>query len=174
MAFDLHEAEAQLSRTPAVLRAWFTGLQDAWLSADEGPGTFSPREVLAHLIHGERVDWLPRARRILAHGEAQPFEPFERRGFLDEAERWSLDALLAEFERLRAENLAALEEMRLTPSDLARTGMHPGLGRVTLAQLLAAWVVHDLDHAAQIARVMAKRHKAEVGPWVDYLPILTR
>ena len=174
MPFDLEEAQAQLARTPAVLRAWFTGLQEPWLRADEGPATFSPRDVLAHLIYGERVDWLPRARIILEQGEARPFEPFDRGGFLDEAKAWSLEALLAEFEGLRARNLAALHAMKLSPADLARTGMHPGLGRVTLAQLLAAWVVHDLDHVAQIARVMAKRSKAEVGPWVDYLPLLTR
>lgn len=174
MPFDLEEAKAQLSRTPAVLRAWFNGLQAPWLEADEGPGTFSPRAVLAHLIHGERVDWMPRARIILDHGEARPFEPFDRRGFLDEAEGWTMEALLAEFERLRAGNLAALDAMKLSPADLARTGAHPGLGRVTLSQLLAAWVVHDLDHVAQVARIMAKRCKAEVGPWVDYLPLLTR
>lgn len=174
MPFDLEAAKAQLSRTPAVLRAWFTGLQEPWLRADEGRGTFSSRDVLAHLIYGERVDWMPRARIILDHGEARPFDPFDRRGFLDEAKGWTLEALLAEFERLRAQNLAALDALKLTPADLARTGAHPGLGRVTLAQLLAAWVVHDLDHVAQIARVMAKRYKTEVGPWVDYLPLLTR
>lgn len=174
MSFDLEEAKAQLARTPGALRAWFTGLQPSWLVADEGPGTFSPREVLAHLIHGERVDWMARARIILEQGEAQPFEPFDRRGFLDEAKGWTVEALLDEFEGLRRANLEALDATRLTPADLARTGAHPGLGRVTLAQLLAAWVVHDLDHVAQIARVMAKRCKAEVGPWVDYLPLLTR
>ncbi|MBS1765979.1 MAG: DinB family protein [Acidobacteria bacterium] len=174
MPFDLEEAQAHLSRTPEALQAWFTGLQDPWLSEDEGPGTFSPRDVLAHLIYGERVDWMPRARIILEHGETRPFEPFDRRGFLDEAKGWTVDALLAEFGRLRSQNLAALEAMKLSPEDLARTGMHPGLGRVTLAQLLAAWIVHDLDHVAQISRVMAKRYKAEVGPWVDYLPLLTR
>lgn len=174
MPFDLEESASQLARTPHLLRAWFTGLQTPWLEADEGPNTFSPRDVLAHLIYGERVDWMPRACIILDHGEARPFEPFDRRGFLDEAKGWTMEALLAEFERLRAGNLAALDAMKLSPTDLARTGMHPGLGRVTLAQLLSAWVVHDLDHVAQIARVMAKRCKAEVGPWVDYLPVLTR
>ena len=174
MPFDLEEAKAQLSRTPAVLRAWFTGLQEAWLEADEGPDTFSARDVLAHLIYGERVDWIPRARLILDCGETRPFEPFDRRGFLDEAKSWTLAALLDEFERLRRANLDALGEMDLSPADLRRTGMHPGLGRVTFEQLLASWVVHDLNHLAQAARVMAKRCKAEVGPWVDYLPVLTR
>ncbi len=174
MPFDLDEAKAQLTRTPALLRAWFLGLQEAWLMADEGPETFSARDVLAHLIHGERVDWIPRARLILGHGEARPFEPFDRRGFLDEAKRWTLEALLDEFERLRRANLEAVDAMRLSAADLRRTGLHPGLGRVTLEQLLATWVVHDLNHIAQIARVMAKRYKAGVGPWVDYLPLLTR
>lgn len=174
MPFDLEEAKAQLSRTPAVLRAWFPGLQGPWLEADEGPGTFSARDVLAHLIYGERVDWIPRARIILDHGEARPFEPFDRRGFLDEAKGWTLSALLDEFERLRRANLDALGAMGLSPADLRRTGMHPGLGRVTLEQLLASWVVHDLNHLGQVARVMAKRYKAGVGPWVDYLPVLTR
>lgn len=174
MAFDLAEARAQLARTPAVARAWFTGLPEAWLLADEGPDTFSPRDVLAHLIYGERVDWLARTRIILEQGMARPFDPFDRRGFLDEARGWSLEALLAEFERLRARNLAELEGFGLEVRDLARKGAHPGLGAVTLEQLLAAWVVHDLGHLAQAARVMAKRYKAEVGPWVGYLPILTR
>ncbi|HTL98544.1 MAG TPA: DinB family protein [Holophagaceae bacterium] len=174
MPFDLEEAKAQLARTPSVFRAWFTGLQDPWLEADEGPDTFSARDVLAHLIFGERTDWMPRTRIILEHGEARPFEPFDRRGFLDEAKGWAIDALLAEFERLRAENLASLDGMALSPADLRRTGMHPGLGRVTLEQLLAAWVVHDLGHIAQAARVMSKRCKTAVGPWLDYLPVLTR
>ena len=174
MPFDLEEAKAQLARTPGLLRAWFRGLQEPWLTADEGPETFSPRDVLAHLIHGERVDWMPRTRMILDHGEARPFEPFDRRGLLDEAKDWTIEALLAEFDQMRAQNLVALDALNLSPADLARTGAHPGLGRVTMSQLLAAWVVHDLGHLAQIARVMAKRYKSEVGPWLDYLPVVTR
>lgn len=174
MAFDLDEARTQLARTPGVFRSWFTELPESWLVADEGPDTFSPRDVLAHLIFGERTDWMPRVRIILEQGESRPFEPFDRRGFLDEARGWSPDALLAEFERLRAANLEALDSLRIQPTDLARKGAHPGLGAVTLEQLLAAWVVHDLGHIAQAARVMSKRYKAAVGPWVDYLPVLTR
>lgn len=174
MPLDLAEARAQLTRTPGTLRAWLSGLPESWLSADEGPGTFNPRDVLAHLIYGERVDWIPRTRIILEHGEGRPFEPFDRRGFLDEAKCWNLDALLDEFERLRLANLSAFDALRLRPEDLRRTGAHPGLGTITLEQLLAAWVVHDLGHLAQIARVMAKRLETEVGPWVDYLPVLTR
>ena len=174
MAFDLEEARAQLARTPTVFRTWFTGLPEPWLDADEGPETFTARDILAHLIYGERVDWIPRARIIFEHGESRPFEPFDRRGFLDEARGWSLEALLAEFERLRAANLLALSALHIQVQDLARKGAHPGLGAVTLEQLLAAWVVHDLGHIAQAARVMSKRYKAAVGPWVDYLPVLTR
>ena len=174
MPFDLQEAQAQLARTPAVFRAWFTGLPESWLLADEGPDTFSPRDVLAHLIFGERTDWIPRVRIVVEQGESHPFEPFDRRGFLDEARGWGLESLLAEFEGLRAANLEALAALNLQPSDLARKGAHPGLGAVTLEQLLAAWVVHDLGHIAQAARVMSKRYKAAVGPWLDYLPVLTR
>lgn len=174
MPIHLDEARAQLERTPGVLRAWFTGIPEAWLQADEGPDTFSPRDVLAHLIHAERVDWMPRMRIILEHGEEKAFEPFARRGFLDEARGWSLEALLTEFERLRLVNLRALGAVSLQPSDWERKGTHPGLGPVTLENLMAAWVVHDLGHLGQIARVLAKHYKTAVGPWVDYLPILTR
>lgn len=174
MAFDLDEARTQLARTPGVFRSWFTELPERWLVTDEGPDTFSPRDVLAHLIFGERTDWMPRVRIILEQGESRPFEPFDRRGFLDEARDWSLEALLTEFERLRTANLDALSALRLQATDLARKGAHPGLGAVTLEQLLAAWVVHDLGHIAQAARVMSKRYKAAVGPWMDYLPVLTR
>ncbi|HJW09576.1 MAG TPA: DinB family protein [Holophagaceae bacterium] len=174
MAFSLIEAEAQLARTPGLLKSWFTGLPEASLLADEGPDTFSARDVLAHLIYGERTNWLPRARIILQHGEARPFVPFDRRGFLDEARGWTLDALLDEFQRAREDNLSALRALGLGEADLGRRGTHPALGSVTLEQLLATWVVHDLGHVAQAARVMAKRYRAEVGPWLDYLPVLTR
>ena len=174
MTFNLDEALAQLDRTPATFRVWFVGLPGSWLAADEGPDTFSPLDVLAHLISGERSDWLARVRIVLELGESRPFEPFDRRGFLEEARSWSLEALLGEFERLRAANLSALSALNLTPADLRRKGLHPGLGPVTLEQLLAAWVVHDLGHLAQAARVMAKCYRIDVGPWGDYLPVLTR
>ncbi|HJW43197.1 MAG TPA: DinB family protein [Geothrix sp.] len=174
MTLQLDEAMAQLRCTPAVLRAWLGDLPEAWLVADEGPDTFSPRKVLAHLISGERSDWLIRVRIILEHGEARPFDPFDRHGFLAEAETWALNDLLQEFERLRAANLAALAALKLGEVAFTQRGTHPALGVVTLEQLLSTWVVHDLGHIAQIARVMAKRYKADVGPWVDYLPVLTR
>jgi hypothetical protein len=168
------QTDALLLRTPATLRAWFTGLSEAWLTADEGPDTFGARDVLTHLIHGERTDWMPRLRLILAHGESRAFEPFDRRGFLAEARTWTVEALLDEFARLRAENLRDLRALSLSQEDLARRGTHPALGAVTVEQLLAAWVVHDLGHLAQAARVMAKRYSLETGPWIDYLPVLTR
>lgn len=174
MPFDLAESHAQLARTPEVLAAWLPGLPPAWLEADEGPDTFSPRDVIAHLIQAERSDWLPRVRMILEVGESQAFPPFDRRAFQEEARTWTVEALAAEFRRLRQESLAALDALALAPSDLARRGAHPAFGPVTLQQLLATWTVHDLGHLAQIARVMAKRYKAEVGPWIEYLPILTR
>lgn len=174
MAFHLNEALVQLTHTPITLRAWFSGLPEAWLHADEGPETFSPRDVLAHLIYGERVDWLPRVRTILEQGDSVPFEPFDRRGFLDEARSWTLEALLSEFATLREKHVAEVAALNLSSADLQRRGRHPSLGSVTLEHLLAAWVVHDLDHMAQIARVMAKRYGAEVGPWRNYLPVLTR
>lgn len=174
MILDLTEIHAQLARTPALLQSWFTGLPDPCLTTDEGPDTFSARDVLAHLIFGERTDWMARVRLILEHGEGRPFEPFDRRGFLDEARAWPLEDLLTEFQRLRSANLDALAALNLTPADLTKTGLHPALGPVTLGQLLATWVVHDLGHVAQAARVLAKRYRAEVGPWIDYLPVLTR
>lgn len=174
MPIQVNEARAQLSRTPAMLRAWFSGLPDSWLTADEGPETFSARDVLAHLIHGERTDWMARVRLILETGEGTPFEPFDREGFLAEARTWTVEALLDEFAALRQANLRALEELHLQGSDLDRRGTHPALGAVTLGQLLATWTVHDLGHLAQAARVMAKRYRGEVGPWEAYLPVLRR
>lgn len=174
MGLNLDEAKALLARTPGTLAAWFGGLPEAWLTAAEGPDTFSARDVLAHLIHGERADWMERTRIILSSGEGRPFDPFDRRGFLEEARAWSMEDLLSEFARLRAGNLEALDALDLPASALSKTGLHPALGRVTLENLLATWAVHDLGHLAQAARVMAKRYQTEVGPWVDYLPILTR
>jgi hypothetical protein len=173
MAFDLEDARAQLARTPGTLRAWLSGLPESWITADEGPETFSARDVLGHLIYGEQVNWLCRARFLLEHGEARPFEPFDRLGFREEARTWPLEALLDEFARLRTENLRALASV-VRPEDLGRRGLHPAFGPVTLEQLLATWVVHDLGHLAQVARVMAKRYRVEVGPWAEYLPVLTR
>lgn len=172
MGFRTDEAIELLERTPAVLRALVAGLSDGWVERDEGPGTFSPREVLGHLIQGELHDWIPRARRILEHGAALPFEPFDRFAHRERHADADVPALLDEFARLRANNVEALRSLPIGAPDLDREGLHPELGRVTLRQLLATWVAHDLTHLAQIARVMARRYEDEVGPWRDYLGIL--
>jgi uncharacterized damage-inducible protein DinB len=167
----LKDAVAVLERTPASLSALLDGLSETWIRATEGVGTWSPHDVIGHLIHGEHTDWIPRARHILA-GETRPFEPFDRTAQFRESEGKSLSELLATFAELRRENLSALSEMNLTDDDLKRKGVHPEFGEVTLAQLLATWVVHDLDHMAQIARTMAKVYTETVGPWSAYLSIL--
>jgi hypothetical protein len=171
---DCQDATAVLERTPAALRGMLAGLPESWLLADEGPDTFSPRDVVGHLIHGEETDWIPRMRIILDHGESVPFTPFDRFAFRTASVGHTTDALLDRFAELRAGNLRALRALALDEAALARTGMHPGLGRVTLAQLFAAWVVHDLGHVKQIARAMARQYTAAVGPWREYLTILDR
>ena len=174
MDLDPQGAIAVLERTPAALRGMLAGLSDRWLLASEGPDTFSPRDVIGHLIHGEETDWIPRMRIILDHGESVPFTPFDRFAFRTASVGHTTDALLDRFAQLRADNLRALRALDLDEAALARTGMHPGLGRVTLAQLFAAWVVHDLGHVKQVARVMARQYAAAVGPWREYLTILDR
>jgi DinB family protein len=168
---DLEEALAVLSRTPATLAAMLEGLPDSWIKATEGDGTWSPYDVIGHLNHGERADWIPRARHILA-GLPRPFDPFDREAQFVESRGATLSELLTTFSRLRRESLAALAGMKLTNADLGRKGRHPDLGEVTLGQLLATWVVHDMDHVAQIARTMAKAYTNAVGPWSAYLSIL--
>jgi uncharacterized damage-inducible protein DinB len=175
MAFEdlrLDDAVAVLERTPSSLAAMLEGLPDTWIQATEGKGTWSPYDVIGHLIHGERTDWIPRARLIL-EGKMRPFVPFDRAAQFAESGGRSLPELLATFARLRQENLAALKGLKLTEEDLPRRGMHPELGSVTLGQLLATWVVHDLDHVGQIARTMAKAYTRAVGPWTAYLSILS-
>jgi len=171
MNFNLDDAFAVLETTPATLSALLTGLTPVWVLATEGEGTWSPFDVVGHLIHGERTDWIPRARHILA-GDARPFEPFDRQAMFVESQGKGLADLLETFARLRAENLDEVRAMGLSPADLDRTGQHPELGVVTLRQLLATWVVHDLDHLGQIARVMAKAYGDEVGPWRAYVSVL--
>ena len=161
-----------LQRTPAVLDAWLDELPDAWLLADEGPGTFSPRAVLAHLVHGERTDWMPRLRLIHANGDTKPFEPFERWGFDDLMATHTTRAMLDLFARLRRENLDELTAAQLDEAALEAKGLHPALGHVTLRELLSTWATHDLNHLGQIARVMARTQDANVGPWKEYLGIL--
>jgi DinB family protein len=173
MDFDLDLSVDVLRRTPAVLEALLDGSAEGWGRGTEGPDTFSPFDVVGHLIDGEETDWIPRARLILAQGPDPRFEPFDRfRHRARNADR-SLKALLAEFGGLRAANLELLRSWRLTALELGLSGTHPSLGRVTLRQLLATWVVHDLGHVAQVARVMAKQYRREVGPWEAFLPVLS-
>jgi hypothetical protein len=169
----MDEAVAILARTPAALEALLRGLPDGWISANEGGETWSPFDVIGHLIHGERTDWVQRARIILEHGETRPFDKFDRFAQFALSEGRSLASLLDEFATLRQENLRELERMRLTDADLDRRGRHPELGVVTLRQLLATWVAHDLDHVVQISRVLARQYSDEVGPWRAYLRIIS-
>jgi hypothetical protein len=174
MELILAETTAVLSRTPGTLRELLEGLPESWLTTDEGAGTFSPRDVVGHLIHGEKTDWVPRIKLILGGGEAETFVPFERFGFRDAIQNTSTGALLAEFGSLRTSNLAYLKELSLKAPQLSLTGRHPELGIVTLGQLLATWAVHDLNHIGQVVRVMSKRYADAVGPWKAYLGILDR
>ena len=173
MDFDLGLATEVLERTPATLRALLQEVSTPWARGTEGPDTFSPFDNVGHLIDGEETDWMPRARIILAQGPNRRFEPYDRFRHRARNSQRTLDSLLDEFTRLRAENLRVLESWHLTEAQLDLPGEHPSLGAVTLRQLLAAWVVHDLGHIAQVARVMAKQYRAEVGPWVPFLPVLT-
>lgn len=168
---NLDDIVAILSRTPATLTALLEGLPDTWVAATEGDETWSPYDVIGHLIHAEHTDWMPRARHILA-GEARPFDPFDRTAQFAQSQGTRLSELLATFAALRRDNVAALVGMNLTSRNLSQTGQHPELGEVTLGQLLATWVVHDLDHVGQIARTMAKVYVDAVGPWSVYLSIL--
>lgn len=174
MDFDLAAGIAILERTPRTFRAMLAGLPAGWTDATEGPETWSPYVIVGHLIHGERADWIERARIILARGADRRFAPFDRFAQFRESEGKSLDELLDEFERLRAENLATLAGWRLTDEQLDLQGEHPAFGPVTLRQLLSTWVAHDLSHVAQTARVMAKQYRDAIGPWREYLPIMDR
>lgn len=173
MTPEVREAREVLERTPALLHGWLRGLSEPWLSATEGEGTYSPRDVVAHLADNEEVDWLPRLRLILEHGVARPFTPFDREGFRAKFAGLGIGGLLDTFAARRRGSLDALTALDLGPEDLDRTGMHPALGRVTARQLLAAWAVHDLTHVAQVARVMAKRYADATGPWRAYLGVLS-
>jgi len=172
MNFSLDLSLPLLERTPRVVRSLLAGLAPDWTLSNYGPDTWSPHEVVGHLIHGEKTDWMPRARLILEKGESQPFEPFDRSGHARLCREKTLAELLDLFETLRAENLKALRAMSLTSDDLARKGLHPALGTVTLGELIATWVAHDLNHIAQVCKAMACQHKMAVGPWVQYLSIL--
>ena len=174
MTFQLAEGIALLERTPAAFHALLAGLPDAWTDANEGPKTFTAFDNVGHLLHGERADWIPRARIILAQGADRTFAPYDRFAQERESAGRTLAELLDEFSRLRAANVTTLRAWNLTDRELALEGIHPEFGAVSLRQLLSTWVAHDLGHLAQTSRVMAKRYRDAVGPWRAYLPILTR
>ena len=171
--FVMQEAVAILSRTPLALNALLRDLPDEWILAHEGGETWSPFDVVGHLIHGERTDWLQRAQIILKHGEARDFDKFDRLAQFTESRGRTLAALLDEFAVLRQSNLRALDALHITDPDLDRQGRHPAFGVVTLRQLLATWVAHDLDHVMQISRVLGRQYAEEVGPWRAYLRVIS-
>jgi hypothetical protein len=172
MQFEIRDAVAVLGRTPATLAALLDGLPNGWTRGNEGTDSWSPFDVVGHLIHGEQTDWMPRLRMILEHGPARPFDPFDRFAQFEASKGKSLRQLLDEFATLRARNLRELEVLHLMPDDLRKQGSHPALGTVTAGQLLATWAVHDLDHIVQISRAMAKQYRDQVGPWGAYLSVL--
>jgi len=172
MEHSLPDTISLLTRTPAALSALLRDLSSAWTSRNEGEDTWSAFDVVGHLIHGERTDWIPRARSILEFGETKPFEPFDRFAQERESQGKSLAGLLDEFARARSESLGELRSLNLRKEDLARRGRHPALGIVTLSELLAAWVAHDLTHLHQISRTMAHQYREAVGPFSKYLGVL--
>ena len=171
MIFELSRGIEILERSPAVLRTLLEGLSEDWIAGNEGGESWSPFNVVGHLIDGERTDWIPRARIILAR-EQRPFDPFDRFNHLTATPGKPLSELLDTFGQLRSANVRVLKSWNLSEPLLDLTGTHPALGQVTLRQLLATWVVHDLGHIGQIVRVMAKQYDQEVGPWKEYLPVL--
>jgi len=169
---DLNQTISLLARTPAALDALLRGLPDAWTQRSEGGNTWTPFEIVGHLIHGERTDWIPRVRRILEDGERAPFDPFDRLGHVRESDGKSMEQLLEEFARVRSVSLNQLRALNLQPADFDRLGRHPALGPVTLSQLLATWAVHDLTHLHQLSRVLSLQYFPAVGPWSAYLGVL--
>ena len=172
MEYKLAHAIAVLQRTPATLNSLLRDLPEPWLVQNEGAETWSPYDVIGHLIHGEQTDWIPRAKIILEHGETRAFEPFDRVAMFDESKGKSIVELLDTFAELRAKSLRELQSLNLTTELLEKRGRHPELGVVTLKQLLSTWVVHDLGHIRQVVRVMSKQYRDAVGPWKAYLSIL--
>ncbi len=172
MNFTIEKSIEILERTPEVLEAMLKNISAEWTEKTEGGETWSVFDVLGHLVHGEKTDWIPRVEIILSDRQDKTFEPFERFAQFEESKGKTLPELLDEFKRLRKKNIDVLRSKKLTGKNLKEKGVHPAFGEVTLAQLISTWTVHDLDHVAQISRVMAKQYKEEVGPWIDYLRIL--
>lgn len=174
MEFDLNKAKEVLERTPALLSQMLVGLSDEWILSNEGANSWSPYDIVGHLIHGEKTDWIPRMEIFLSDSDEKTFEPFDRFAQFRNSQGKSLNDLLDEFAELRRKNLDILDSKKLSPADLQRKARHPALGQVLLSELLAAWVVHDLNHIAQISRTMAHQYRDEVGPWQEYMGILQR
>lgn len=172
MRYSVEKSIEILETTPAVLKALLSGIHEDWVMNNEGPETFSPYDVIGHLIYGEKTDWVPRAKIILEFGLSRPFMPWNRFAQYEESEGKTLQQLLDEFEIVRRENMIWFKSLSLTEADLDKKGMHPQLQEVTLRNLLATWVVHDLTHIAQITRVMAKQYKEDMGPWPEFFRIL--
>lgn len=172
MKYNIQQALEILERTPDVLNVLLNGLSDGWIMNNEGPETFSPYDVIGHLIYGEKTDWTARIKRILEYGNTKPFDTFDRFAMYEESKGKTMQQLLTEFEDLRKINITWFRSLQLTETDLNRKGMHQILGEVTLGNLLATWVVHDLTHIAQITRVMAKQYKEEIGPWTEFFRII--
>lgn len=172
MQHNLQHTISLLGHTPATLNALLRDLPDAWILSNEGERTWSAFDIVGHLIHGERTDWMPRAMMILQHGESKTFVPFDRWAQVRESQGKSLAQLLDEFARLRSENLDQLRDLNLQPEDFQRRGKHPALGTVTLSQLLATWAAHDLTHLHQLSRVLAHQYREAVGPWSKYLGVM--
>lgn len=174
MNFDLTKSIEILERTPAVLNTMLHDISPDWTSVNEGEDTWSVYDVIGHLVHCEKADWIVRAEIILSQDPDKKFEPFDRFAQFRDSKGKTLAQLLSEFETRRHENINRLRAKNLTDTDLGKTGIHPAFGTVTLSQLLATWTVHDFTHIAQIARVMAKQYKTAVGPWIAYLGVLNR
>jgi len=172
MEFELDEAIEVLQATPSVLQAWLGNLPPEWVHASDGEDTWSPFDIVGHLIHGEKTDWIPRAEIILSDQETRQFEPFDRFAMLADSEGRTMQEVLDAFADWRQQSINRLRGLHPSESDLNKTGVHPDLGTVTLKQLLATWVAHDLNHLGQIAKVMARHYKVEVGPWSEFLGIL--
>jgi hypothetical protein len=173
MQFDLSEAIPILEKTPTVIRVMLEGLNDKWIYSDEGEGTWSPFDIVGHFIHGEKTDWIPRMQIILSNNSSKRFTPFDRFAQINGQEQ-SLEDRLDEFEALRKQNIELLESAALDVDKLCLTGIHPEFGEVSLKEMLATWVVHDLNHIGQIARVMAKQYKKAIGPWTAYISIVNK
>jgi len=173
MQFSLERSYEILERTPEVLKTLVADLPDQWTMSNEGPETFSPYDVLGHLIHGEKTDWTERIKMILEHGVSKPFVPYDRFAMYKESKGKDINQLLKKFKKLRKQNLKWLRSLELTETDFDKKGMHPVLGEVSLRQLLSTWVIHDLTHIAQVGRVMAKQYKEEMGPWLEFFRVMS-